>query len=150
MQPPRTLVAYYRVSTNQQGASGLGLEGQKACVEAYAAVTRARLLTSYQEVESGCKTDRPMLDKAIAHANCSGAALIIAKLDRLARNVHFLSGLMESGSTSSRATTRTPIVSPFTFSPPSPRTRRGVSRSARRPRWPPTRPAAGSSARPQT
>jgi len=97
MPPPRTLVAYYRVSTDKQGASGLGLEGQKACVEAYAAAIRARLLASYQEVESGCKSDRPMLDKAIAHANCSGATLIIAKLDRLARNVHFLSGLMKSG-----------------------------------------------------
>jgi DNA invertase Pin-like site-specific DNA recombinase len=97
MQPTRTLVAYYRVSTDKQGASGLGLEGQKTCVEAYAAATRARILASYQEVESGTKSDRPMLDKAIAHANCSGATLIIAKLDRLSRNVHFLSGLMESG-----------------------------------------------------
>jgi DNA invertase Pin-like site-specific DNA recombinase len=97
MHTPRTLVAYYRVSTDKQGASGLGLEGQKACVEAYAAATQGRILASYQEVESGTKSDRPMLDQAKAHARRSGATLVIAKLDRLARNVHFLSGLMESG-----------------------------------------------------
>lgn len=66
-------------------------------METYAAATQARLLASYREVESGTRSDRPMLTKAIAHANRSGATLIIAKLDRLARNVHFLSGLMESG-----------------------------------------------------
>jgi DNA invertase Pin-like site-specific DNA recombinase len=97
MQPPRALVAYYRVSTDKQGASGLGLEGQHTCVTDYAAATQSRILASYQEVESGTRSDRPMLTKAIAHANRSGATLIIAKLDRLARNVHFLSGLMESG-----------------------------------------------------
>lgn len=66
-------------------------------METYAAATQARLLASYREVESGTRSDRPVLTKAIAHANRSGATLIIAKLDRLARNVHFLSGLMESG-----------------------------------------------------
>jgi DNA invertase Pin-like site-specific DNA recombinase len=97
MQPTKTLVAYYRVSTKDQGESGLGLEGQIHTVHTYATTTGAKILASYQEIESGRRSDRPMLGKAIAHANRSGATLVIAKLDRLARNVHFLSGLMEAG-----------------------------------------------------
>ena len=90
------IIAYYRVSTKQQGESGLGLEGQVAAVAAYARGQGAEVLKTYREVESGKRADRPELAKALAHARRSRATLVIAKLDRLARNVHFLSGLMES------------------------------------------------------
>ena len=90
------IIAYYRVSTKQQGESGLGLEGQVATVAAYARGQGAAILRAYREVESGKRADRPELAKALAHARRSRATLVIAKLDRLARNVHFLSGLMES------------------------------------------------------
>ena len=93
----RKLIAYYRVSTKAQGDSGLGLEGQTAAVEAYAAREGAEILRAYQEVETGKRADRPELLKAIAHAKRSRATLVIAKLDRLARNVAFLANLMESG-----------------------------------------------------
>src|SRR4051794_40681889 len=95
-ETPRTLVAYYRVSTAQQGASGLGLEGQVAAVEQYARARGSAILRAYREVESGKRADRLELAGAIAHARRSGATLVIAKLDRLARNVHFLAGLMEA------------------------------------------------------
>ena len=75
-------VARYRVSTRAQGSSGLGLEGQVSCVEAYATANHSKILASYQEVESGRNSDRPMLALAIAHAKRSGAILIIAKIDR--------------------------------------------------------------------
>lgn len=91
------LVGYYRVSTQRQGQSGLGLEAQQAAVEAYGKQTGCTLVASYTEVESGKRADRPELARAIAHAKRAGATLVIAKLDRLARNVHFVSGLMESG-----------------------------------------------------
>jgi DNA invertase Pin-like site-specific DNA recombinase len=94
---PQRVIAYYRVSTKKQGDSGLGLEGQEAAVQAYIATTGAKLLAPpYREVESGRRSDRPELAKAIAHARRAHATLLIAKLDRLARNVHFISGLMES------------------------------------------------------
>jgi DNA invertase Pin-like site-specific DNA recombinase len=91
------LVAYYRVSTKRQGESGLGLEGQEAAVFAHAQATGAKVIGRFVEVESGKKSDRPELAKALTHARLSGATLCIAKLDRLARNVAFLSGLMEAG-----------------------------------------------------
>jgi len=93
---PRPLVAYYRVSTAQQGTSGLGLEGQVAAVEHYARDRGVAILRAYREVESGKRADRPELANAIAHARRSNATLVIAKLDRLARDVHFLVGLMEA------------------------------------------------------
>lgn len=86
-------VAYYRVSSTKQGVSGLGLEAQQAAVRAYA----GEPVESYTEVESGKRSDRPQLALAIAACKRLGATLVIAKLDRLARNVHFVSGLMESG-----------------------------------------------------
>lgn len=91
------LIAYARVSTQRQGQSGLGLESQQAAIAAYAASANGQILATYIEVESGRKADRPQLAKAIAHAKRSKAKLVIAKLDRLARNVYFLAGLMESG-----------------------------------------------------
>jgi DNA invertase Pin-like site-specific DNA recombinase len=88
-------VSYLRVSTIRQGASGLGLEAQRLAVARH--VAGGRLLAEYVEIESGRKNDRPHLLAALAHAQTTGATLIIAKLDRLARNVHFISGLMEAG-----------------------------------------------------
>jgi DNA invertase Pin-like site-specific DNA recombinase len=93
----KKLVAYYRVSTKRQGDSGLGLDGQRAAVAAHAKAMGAQIIAEMVEVESGKKSDRPELAKALAHANLADATLCIAKLDRLARNVAFLSGLMEAG-----------------------------------------------------
>jgi DNA invertase Pin-like site-specific DNA recombinase len=90
-------IAYYRVSTKQQEDSGLGLQAQRATVEGFATSAGATIDASFVEVESGKRSDRPQLAKAIASARRSKARLVIAKLDRLARNVAFLSALMESG-----------------------------------------------------
>lgn len=89
-------VAYYRVSTDRQGASGLGLEAQRRAVADFAA-GRGGILAEFTEVESGRKNDRPELREALAACQRSRALLVIAKLDRLARNVAFIAGLMESG-----------------------------------------------------
>lgn len=90
------MVAYYRVSTKQQGQSGLGLEGQKSAVAEYISQHSAMLVGEYREVETGKSRTRPELLKAIAHAKRSKATLVVAKLDRLARNVAFTSALMET------------------------------------------------------
>lgn len=91
------IIAYYRVSTRKQGIDGLGIDGQKAAVATYAKGGAARIVAEYVEVESGKRNDRPELAKALAHAKSARAVLVVAKLDRLARNVAFLSALMESG-----------------------------------------------------
>jgi DNA invertase Pin-like site-specific DNA recombinase len=91
-----SVIAYYRVSTEQQGKSGLGLESQESQVEAYAKQTGANILAKYVECESGKLADRPQLAKALSHCRRSKATLVVAKLDRLARNVAFLSALMDS------------------------------------------------------
>jgi len=97
MEQSKRAIAYYRVSTKKQGDSGLGLEAQEAAVAAYVAASGMKLLAPpYIEVESGKKADRPKLAAALAHAERARATLVIAKIDRLARNVHFISGLMES------------------------------------------------------
>src|SRR5215472_18823823 len=90
-------IAYYRVSTAKQGESGLGLEAQRSAVLDYLNGGRWKLVGEFKEVESGKKNDRPALAKALAACRVHGATLIIAKLDRLARNVAFISNLMESG-----------------------------------------------------
>ncbi len=90
-------VAYYRVSTKRQGASGLGLEGQRTAVAEHIARSGLALAYEYTEIESGKNNDRTELAKAIAHAKRMGAVLVVAKLDRLARNVAFTSKLMEAG-----------------------------------------------------
>lgn len=90
----RPHVAYFRVSTARQGASGLGLDAQR---EAIRARFPAEPLAEFTEVESGKRNDRPKLAEALALCRKRKAVLVIAKLDRLARNVHFISGLMESG-----------------------------------------------------
>lgn len=88
-------IAYYRVSTAKQGRSGLGLEAQRTSV--LANVKDGSMLSEYVEVESGKRSDRPELAKAIAHAQRESATLIIAKLDRLARSVAFIFALRDSG-----------------------------------------------------
>ena len=96
-QSNNRFVVYYRVSTKQQGQSGLGLEAQKAAAEAYVKERGGEIIGEYQEVETGKNCKRPEIMKAILHANRSWATLVIAKLDRLARNVWLTSTLMESG-----------------------------------------------------
>ncbi len=86
-------VAYYRVSTKQQGNSGLGLEAQMKSVRDY--LDGHEPLAEFTEVESGKRSDRPELQQALKLCRKRKATLVIAKLDRLARNVHFISGLME-------------------------------------------------------
>jgi DNA invertase Pin-like site-specific DNA recombinase len=90
-------VAYYRVSTQRQGRSGLGLEAQQTAVRDYLNGGDWRLVAEVTEVESGKRSDRPKLAEALKLCRLHGATLIIAKLDRLARNVAFISNLMESG-----------------------------------------------------
>ena len=90
-------VSYIRVSTAKQGVSGLGLEAQRAAVAQHVAAKGGELLSEYQEVESGKRaTNRPQLRAALRAAADQGATLIVAKLDRLARNVRFLAELMDS------------------------------------------------------
>jgi DNA invertase Pin-like site-specific DNA recombinase len=91
------VVTYRRVSTKGQQESGLGLEGQAAAIAEYVARTGAKVVGEFVEAESGKRTDRPELDKALAACRRHKATLVIAKLDRLARNLHFLTGLMEAG-----------------------------------------------------
>jgi DNA invertase Pin-like site-specific DNA recombinase len=99
--PSGKFASYLRVSTQRQGRSGLGLEAQRAAVAAYLNGGDWSLVREFTEVETGKGSDalgkRPELRSALAVARSEGATLIIAKLDRLARNVHFVSGLLESG-----------------------------------------------------
>lgn len=89
-------IAYYRVSTARQGQSGLGLEAQQSAVRSFVAAD-AVIVEEHVEVESGRRNDRPRLLEALASCRRHKAVLIIAKLDRLARNVAFVSNLMEAG-----------------------------------------------------
>src|SRR3954470_24435631 len=90
-------VAYYRVSTERQGRSGLGLEAQQQAVRDYLNGGSWKLAAEVVEVESGKRADRPQLQEALRLCRLHNATLIIAKLDRLARNVAFVPSLMESG-----------------------------------------------------
>ena len=94
------IVAYYRVSTRMQGFNGLGMEAQRRSVNAYAEFRGLEIVAAYEEVESARREhlkNRPQLVRALAHARRSGAVLVIARLDRLARNVLVTSQLLESG-----------------------------------------------------
>lgn len=108
------IVAYYRVSTDKQAYSGLkgklkkeakerkhycglGLDAQKESVRNYAAANKGTVIASYEEAETGKYADRPKLAEAIAHAQRSKAKLVIAKLDRLSRNLALITALMETG-----------------------------------------------------
>lgn len=90
-------ISYIRVSTQRQGQSGLGLEAQQTAVAQFVTQRGGKVLREFVEVESGRKSDRPQLAAAIAAAKAEGAVLLIAKLDRLARNVAFVAALLESG-----------------------------------------------------
>lgn len=89
-------IAYYRVSTNRQGTSGLGLEAQEYAVQSFLK-TDDCLLCSFTEIESGKKNTRPELGKAISAAKQANAMLVIAKLDRLSRNAAFILSLRDAG-----------------------------------------------------
>jgi DNA invertase Pin-like site-specific DNA recombinase len=90
-------VAYHRVSTDRQGKSGLGLEAQQSAVRDFLNGGNWRLVAEVVEVESGKRNDRPKLAEALRLCRLHSATLVIAKMDRLARNVAFVSNLMESG-----------------------------------------------------
>ena len=91
-------IAYYRVSTAKQGQSGLGLEAQRASVLAHARSQELDIVAEFTEVETGTrKRRRPQLEAALEHTRKVGGVLLIAKLDRLARNVAVVATLMESG-----------------------------------------------------
>ena len=91
--PPTRAVAYYRVSTARQGRSGLGLDAQRETVEAFAAARGWQLLDAFTEVESGRRAARPELANAMRHCRLAGATLLVAKLDRLSRDLEFLAAL---------------------------------------------------------
>lgn len=88
-------IAYYRVSTSKQGATGLGIDAQRASVATY--LSGLPLIAEFTEVESGRRNDRPALEKALAAARLWQAPLVVAKVDRLTRSVSFLSRLLEAG-----------------------------------------------------
>lgn len=87
-----TYVAYLRVSTTKQGIDGLGMAAQEQAIKAY----NGNVIAKFIEVESGKKKDRPELAKALEHCKLTGSTLIVAKLDRLSRNVYFIASLMEA------------------------------------------------------
>ena len=93
----RRFVAYYRVSTDKQGRSGLGLDAQRAAVREYLTSKGWPPVAEFVEVESGRKSDRPELAKALERCCLCKAVLVIAKLDRLARNAAFLLSLRDAG-----------------------------------------------------
>ncbi|MBN9602667.1 MAG: recombinase family protein [Afipia felis] len=92
-----SFVSYCRVSTARQGKSGLGLEAQREAVKGYLNGGNWSLVSEFTEVESGKKSDRPELAKALQACRVYGAKLVIAKLDRLSRDAHFLLGLEKAG-----------------------------------------------------
>ena len=92
-----TYIAYYRVSTQKQGKSGLGLEAQQSAVRSYLNGGNWNLVAEVVEVESGKRSDRPKLAEALRLCRLHDATLVIAKLDRLARDAHFLLGLQKAG-----------------------------------------------------
>lgn len=97
IQNSRQLVAYLRVSTKTQGSSKLGLEAQLEACEAFAQREGYEIVKVVREVQSGKDSDRPKLKQALRFAKKNGAHIVVAKLDRLSRSVHFISGLMQEG-----------------------------------------------------
>lgn len=93
----KRFVAYYRVSTDRQGRSGLGLDAQRAAVHKFLDQRPHQLISERVEIESGRNADRPELAEAFSECRVHHATLIIAKLDRLARSVAFVSNILESG-----------------------------------------------------
>lgn len=97
MSQKKRFIAYYRVSTARQGTSGLGLEAQKKAVKDYLGGGAGGLVGEFLEIESGRRSDRPQLGAALQACRQHQATLVIAKLDRLARDAHFLLGLEKAG-----------------------------------------------------
>lgn len=89
-------VAYYRVSTLKQGKSGLGLEAQRKMVTGFVALNGGEIVKEYTEIESGKCSDRPELNKAMKYASLVGGRLLVGKLDRLSRDLHFILSLQKS------------------------------------------------------
>jgi DNA invertase Pin-like site-specific DNA recombinase len=90
-------VAYFRVSTQKQGRSGLGLDAQKQAVKDFLLQFGGELVAEYMEVESGKRIDRPEFTKAADYAELANATLLVAKLDRLSRDLHFVTSLQKRG-----------------------------------------------------
>jgi hypothetical protein len=128
-------VAYERVSTRRQGASGLGLAAQRKSIDDFVASRGAEVIGRFTEVESGKLADRPELAKALHLAKVTGATLLIAKLDRLSRNAAFLLTLRDSGVRSGPPTCRRPTTSPWASWHLSPSRSARRSPSARARRW---------------
>jgi DNA invertase Pin-like site-specific DNA recombinase len=126
-------VAYYRVSTDKQGQSGLGLDAQRQAVMNYLNGGPWRLVDAFTEVESGKRNARPELQKALAACRKHKAKLVIAKLDRLSRNLAFIATLMDSNVEFIAADNPHATGSPSTSSPPSPSTSGERSASAPKP-----------------
>jgi DNA invertase Pin-like site-specific DNA recombinase len=95
-EPPRRYVAYYRVSTVQQGQFGFGIEAQRVAVQDYIAANPGLVVAEFSEVMSGRKDSRPELAKALSLCRIARAVLVIARLDRLSRNVEMIARLVES------------------------------------------------------
>lgn len=93
----KRFVAYVRVSTARQGESGLGLEAQQKAVADFARNGGGEIMAEFVEIETGKRADRPQLSEAIALCRKGGYTLLVAKLDRLARNLHFITTLQHSG-----------------------------------------------------
>ena len=91
------VVVYTRVSTAKQGRSGLGLEAQRKAIDEYVSRTGAKVIGTFQEVESGRKNDRPQLQEALRLCKVTGATLLAAKLDRISRSASMLFALRDSG-----------------------------------------------------
>jgi DNA invertase Pin-like site-specific DNA recombinase len=97
MESQGKFVAYYRVSTDRQGKSGLGIDAQRAAVAAYLNGGEWQIVADFTETESGKRSDRPELDRALAAARLHRCPLVVSKVDRLTRSVAFLSRLLEAG-----------------------------------------------------
>ena len=96
LMPLKNAICYYRVSTQKQGRSGLGLEAQQFCVRQFAKQSGFTILHEYTEVQSGRMNARPVIQEALTACKTNKATLLIARLDRLSRNVAFVSALLES------------------------------------------------------
>jgi DNA invertase Pin-like site-specific DNA recombinase len=144
----KPLVAYYRVSTREQGKSGLGIDAQREAIARFAEAEGFEVASEFTEVETGKGADaldrRPQLAAALVEARRNGRApVVVAKLDRLSREVHFISGLM-AHRTPFLVAELGPDVEPFLLHlyAALAEKERALIPSARRPPWPPLRPEA--------
>ena len=90
-------IAYFRVSTQKQGQSGLGLDAQKQAVSEFLSQFGGEVIAEFVEVESGKRADRPEFTKAADYAELANATVLVAKLDRLSRDLHFITNLQKQG-----------------------------------------------------